>query len=58
MTSIVLSAESTIMSVSLFRSWRANRSCLMMFGEGGLALERILVTYLRILLSVCSDENR
>jgi len=35
-----------MMSVSLFRSWKANRSCLMMFGGGGLALERILVTCL------------
>jgi len=33
-----------MMSVSLFRFWRANRSYLMMFGGGDLALERILVT--------------
>ena len=52
MTTVVLplSAESTMMSVSLFSS------CLVMFGGEGLVLERILVTYLRI-LSVCSDGN-
>ena len=52
MTTVVLSsllAGSTMMSVSLFKSWRANRSCLVMFGGGGLALERILFTSLRIL---------
>ena len=48
-----LSAGSMMMSVSLFRSWKANCSCLVMFGEGDLALERILVTCLRI--SACSD---
>ena len=53
MTIVVLSlAESTM---SLFRSWRDNRSCLVMFGGGGLALERILVTcgyYLLVLMGV------
>lgn len=51
-----LSAGSTMMSVFLFRSWRGNRSCLVMFGGGGLALERILVICLRI-LSACSEES-
>jgi len=36
-----LSAGSTIISVSLFKSWRACRSCLVMFGVGSLALRRI-----------------
>jgi len=53
MSIVVLSlAESTM---SLFRSWRDNRSCLVMFGGGGLALERILVTcgyYLLVLMGV------
>jgi len=42
MTTVVLplSAGSMMMSVSLFRSWRANCSYLVMFGRG-LVLERI-----------------
>jgi len=54
-TVLPLSAGSTMISVSLFRSWRANRSCLVMFGEGGLALERILIIcgyYLLVLMGV------
>jgi len=55
MTIVVLSLAESTMSVSLFRSWRDNRSCLVMFGGGGLALERILVTcgyYLLVLMGV------
>ena len=56
MTTVVsaLSAGNTKMSMSLLRFWRANRSCLVMLGEGG--LERILVTCLQI-LSAYSDGN-
>ena len=58
MTTVVLllSAGSMMMSMSLFRSWRTNRSCLMMFGGEGLTMERILVTCL--LLSVFFDGSR
>jgi len=45
---LLLSVGSTMMSV---RSWRVNRSCLVMFDGGDLALERILVTCLRILFA-------
>jgi len=59
MTTVVLplSAGSTVMSVSLFRSWSANRSCLVMFGGRILALERILATCLRR-LSARSDGSK
>jgi len=50
---VLLLSAGSIMSVSLFRFWRTNRSCLVMFA-GGLALEKILVICLRI-LSACSD---
>jgi len=51
---LLLSVGSTMMSV---RFWRVNRSCLVMFGGGGLALERILITCLRI-LSAFSDGSQ
>jgi len=35
-----------------------DQSCLVMFDEGSSALERILITCLRILLSTCSDGSR
>ena len=59
MTTVVLrlSAGSTMMSVFLLRSWRTNRSCLVMLSGESLALEKILVTCLRI-LSACSDGSR
>jgi len=44
-----LSAGSTIIFVSLFRSWRACRSCLVMFDDGGLALRRITAICIRML---------
>ena len=58
MTTVVLPLSAgSMMSVFLLRSWRANRSCLVMVGGGGLVLERILVTCLRI-LSAYSDGSR
>ena len=56
-TVLSLSVGNTMMSVSLFRSWRANRSCLVMFDGGDLALERILITS-GLIMSVYSDESR
>jgi len=48
-----LSAGSTMMFVSLFRSWGANHSCLVIWFDGkGLTLEKILVPYLLILMGV------
>ena len=53
-----LSAGSTMMFVSLFRFWGANRSCLVIWFDGkGLTLEKILVPCLRV-LSAYSDESR
>jgi len=49
-----LSAGSMIISVSLLRSCRASRSCLVMFDGGGLALRRMLATCVRM-LSACSE---
>jgi len=49
-----LSAGSTIIFVSLFRSWRACRSCLVIFDDGGLALRRITAICIRM-LSAWSD---
>jgi len=51
MTTVVLSlsAGSMIISVTLFRSWRACRSCLVMFDDSGLALRRIVVICIRML---------
>jgi len=56
LTTVVLplSAGSMIISVSLLRSCRASRSCLVMFDGGSLALRRILATYVRM-LSACSE---
>jgi len=55
MTTVVLplSAGSIMMSVSLFRSWKASRSCLVMFRRN-LALERIPVCgyYLLVLMEI------
>jgi len=45
---------STIISVSLFRPWRACRSYLVIFDDGGLALRRITAICIRM-LSACSD---
>jgi len=53
MTTVVLSLSAGSTMMSVFRFWRINRSCLVMFG-GGLALERILIC-LRI-LSACSND--
>ena len=63
MTTVVLplSAGSTIMSVSLFRSWRVNRSCSNVWwgDKGGLVLEKILIIcgYYLWILSACSDNR-
>jgi len=57
-TVLSLSVGNTMMSVSLFRSWRANRSCLVMFDGGDLALERILITSGLRILSAYSDGSR
>ena len=55
-TVVLLVAGSTMMSMSLFRFWRANCFCLVMFGGKGLTLERLPVCEYCLLILMRVDK--